>query len=144
MAGILLRKRNIDLELSWKIGLPCLSVGLLLLFIREFPYQNLLARRLTWAYVPFLLTGVWWLCPAPKMPSWLANASFPVYVFHMFAMSIIGFVCKVTKTTWLTGPDCTTMGYVLFGVLSFALCIAFAAGLRRFAPRIAKVMFGGR
>ena len=144
MAGILLRKRNVDLDLSWKVGLPCLGVGLLLLLIRGFPYQDLLARRLTWAYIPFLLTGVWWLCPALKTPSWLANASFPVYAFHMFAMSIIGFLCKVTKTTWLTGPDCTTMGYVLFGVLSFALCIAFAAGLRRFAPRIAKVTFGGR
>jgi len=144
MAGMLLRMNSVNLDITRKVGLPCLALGVLLLIVRGFPYEDLMARRLTWLYIPFLLTGVWWLCPAIKLPSWLSGTSFPVYVFHMFAMSIIGFISGKAGIKWLTGRECTTVGYIFFGMLSFALCVVFAAFMRKVAPRVAKIAFGGR
>jgi len=143
-AGILLRKKEYNLILNWKIGLPLLVLGLLLLGFRGEPYHNLLARQLTWAYTPLLLTGVWWLCPAVQLPSWLRNASFPVYALHKFALATLVVVAHQTGLHWLTGRSCTTAGYIAFGVLTFVLCVFVAKLMRRFLPSAATILFGGR
>lgn len=143
-AGIMLRKKNLSIDVSWKIGLPMLGIGLLLLIIRGFPYEDIVARRLTWAYIPFLLVGIWWMCPAAKLPSLLSSAAFPVYAFHMFAISIISFICKITGIAWLCGYGCTGIGYVCFGVIAFMICISFAWFMRQVSPRLSRIIFGGR
>ena len=143
-AGIMLQRQNFDINVSYRIGLPCLLIGSTLLIIRGLPYQDLMSRVLTWLYIPFLMVGVWWACPSTKPLKYLKGMAFPVYVLHMFSLTIISMLVKACGMNWMTTSCCTGFGYVLKGLVAFVASVVIATIMRETVPTVAKILFGGR
>ncbi len=138
MAGILLRTRHVDLHVPKRYGFIALSFALLMILLRGNPYGSHLARLMTWFSIPFLIVGVWSLCPEKRFPDFFVKASFPVYVLHMFVISEL----RLRFDWWL--KDLTAVKYSILGLASFAVCLVASYILRRIFPRPASFLFGGR
>ena len=145
------------------LGVIFIALSLVAICLRDAPWSKT-GAMITWAYVPFLLLGVWSIIPARRWPGWLTGAAFPVYVMHMLMFMFVGFgmkgVGKVLKFVdssicrfvdlglndlWMSITSRESLcGYIVFIALSFAGCVAVAAVLRRICPKTAAVLFGGR
>ena len=87
--------------------------------------------------LPFLMFSAWGVMTAFKLPQWLTSCSFPIFLMHTITIPYIGVAMKRIPI----GP--TIAAFVAFGS-SIAISIAAAVILRRFFPRFANVIFGGR
>ena len=144
--GMMLRVKgtNLIVNCNWKVGACCGLVGFCMLAFRGMPYVSYCSRVLTWLCIPFVLIGVWCICPTRQWPKWLTRAAFPVYLLHMFAISTIHFAIKrsgfpFVDSAWLSGLE-----YACVGMLAVVISIAASTVLRNFFPRLAIVLFGGR
>lgn len=88
--------------------------------------------------------GVWWACPSSNPLKCLRGMAFPIYVLHMFSLTIISMVIKVCGIKWMTTSCCSGFGYVLNGLVAFVASVVIAAIMRKFVPTAARVLFGGR
>lgn len=83
---------------------------------------------------PFLLLLVWRIMPKSEWPVVVTSAAFPIYMVHMFANGISSlFIVSDTPFRWV-------LRCVVVVMLSFASVIV----LKRFLPRTANLLFGGR
>lgn len=83
---------------------------------------------------PFLLIGLWEVVPPLPLPSFLARCAFPLYVMH----------CVVILSLRLwggTGHFCNPWLEFSAGVI---IPIVFVFAVRRLAPDVARILFGGR
>ncbi|MBR1870875.1 MAG: acyltransferase family protein [Kiritimatiellae bacterium] len=90
--------------------------------------------------------GVWFATPSAKWPKWMTSATFGIYLLHLFWPS------TMNSDAWLalmqrlvSGPARESLAIYLLnwaGAVAFALCATLL--LRRFAPRTAALLFGGR
>ena len=87
--------------------------------------------------LPFLLCFLWSIVPSAKWPDWLTSCSFPFFVMHWLAIRFIE-------------PPVLHFGMVgvCVGIAEWAgsivlACIATLC-IRRQAPKMARVLFGGR
>ena len=88
--------------------------------------------------LPFLMAGMYGIMPDNRFPRVLASASFPVYLMHgIWAMPI---TCALNQL----GIIPNVMQYLIKWVGAFGLSVLSAWRLRRYAPRLASVLFGGR
>lgn len=88
--------------------------------------------------LPFLMAGMFGLMPTKRFPVILVSAAFPVYLMHgMWAVSI---TCVLNHIPFV---GCTS-AYVLKWGIAFGMSVTMAWVLRRFTPRVAAVLFGGR
>ena len=142
--GMMLRRRNISLELAPKIGLSCLLIGVVLLCLRGMPYQGWYSRFMTWLYIPFLMTGIWWICPSGKIPRWITNMSFPIYVLHVFFLGRVGIIARKAGLVWMAAGTCNLAGYVTIGLCAIIASMFSALVLRATMPKLAYILFGGR
>ena len=89
--------------------------------------------------VPFLILSLWYLVPETKAPKWMSSMAFPVYILHY---PIIGIVITIAVKRI---PFINASGiYVTQWIASFVCSMIACFLMRRFVPRMAKVLFGGR
>lgn len=117
----------------------CGAIGLALLAVKLcFAYHEWHgAVALGKLSIPFLLYATWRIMPAMRLPRWLTALSFPIFLIHMIALAYFGTLGKRMPVGDLSWAFISYGG----GVLASA---AAALLLRRFAPRLAGVLFGGR
>ena len=137
--GMMLKLRNATLRIPRGAGLALLTVGLALMFLRLGVRRPVWLQHAAFAYVPFLLAGVWSLCPSKRLPAFLVQASFAVYVMHYFVITVFE---RVLRNAF---GRIDTLLYVVFGLLCFAVCVAASVLAHRFLPRwLQNTLFGGR
>ena len=87
--------------------------------------------------IPLLVAGVWFVVPSAPWPRWLTSMSFPIYVMHFFVIyAMDGFGGA--------RADKSVSAMLSQAVISVMVPCAIALAMRRFAPRIAAFLFGGR
>lgn len=101
-----------------------------------------LAAAIDVAMVPSLMTGLFYALRGMKLPTWIAGNAFAVYLIHqnfllltIAAITVLGLrnLMDTSIVIWL----------VRFSVAVF-MSIAIACCMRRFLPRVARLLFGGR
>lgn len=92
--------------------------------------------------MPFALYGLWRVIPAAAWPRGLLGTSFPVYLTHPFALSLLATAC--VACAGLGAAVATLPGYVAKIAAVVAVCTVGTVLLRRWCPRLAAVLFGGR
>ena len=87
--------------------------------------------------IPLLVSGLWLLMPAAGWPKALTSLSFPIYVMHYFVVfALDGFRRpRADKSIGLM---------LVQAALAVAVPCAIAFVVRRRAPRVSSVLFGGR
>lgn len=87
--------------------------------------------------LPFLIYAVWHGAGVVRLPGWLVRCSFPIFLMHFIVLAYF----------WVIGSRLTLNG-MAFPMISYAgsilVSIAAALLLRRFAPKLAGIIFGGR
>lgn len=134
--GMMLRERGSKLEIPKSHGVMLLFITLLALVFRGHPYVARIVPLITWGYVPLLILAAWSLCPARKFPDFMIKTAFPVYVMHMFAITL-------AKRCVLDLGRYATL-YLATGMACFFICIAAAWSMRKAFPKVSAVLFGGR
>lgn len=139
--GLLLGR--VECHVSGKFAAPALLVGVLLGLIRVcfLAAKGAVPIPLVPLLIPFVMFGVWHFMPERKWPTWLVSSSFAIYCIHPFLVQFFdGLLDRVI------GPvACEGLAYMLG-------CFVFASGgaigltllIRRFLPRLAGLIFGGR
>ena len=87
-------------------------------------------------YVPPLLLAFWQFIPEYPLPKWLIGNTFAIYLIHdviLKAMAICHYQQVATIPQWFMKWAIAFFGSVLVAML-----------MRRFVPRVARVLFGGR
>ena len=83
---------------------------------------------------------VWRLTPAKRLPRWLANMSFPIFVLHYIVFQWLNVFFK-QFSVFSTMPQACAVIRLFAGVF---VSIVIAHLLRRFFPRFARIAFGDR
>lgn len=133
--GLWLHDRNIRVDL--KLGFALLCMGALLNSVSSnFPsgFTNVL-NALSWACFGVAL---WSLVPTCKWPSVLTSAAFPIYLMHNL---FIGWMQSFPSVVPSTSSFC---GFLLFWFVPVVASILTACVIRRSAPRVSRIVFGGR
>lgn len=113
------------------------GIGLALSFSRAVAIshgQGWVAAYCGFASLPFLIYGLWKLMPEKLWPQSVVAASFPIYLIHKFPIPLVHRL--IDKNT--------PLGYVLYVSCLYLVSWLTAIAIRRFLPRAAAVMFGGR
>lgn len=101
-----------------------------------------LRRHLPAVWVPlpiimiFTLLAFWNAVPSGRWPKWLTSLSFPIYLMHYF-------VTHLMTATFRYRVDDLVL-YVAAFFCSVVISGIIAVVLRRFLPRLAMIVFGGR
>ena len=88
------------------------------------------------------MVALWVLVPRTKWPQWLTSCSFAIYLMHClfsYRMALVGALFPAFEGTLMSIP-----GYLVYGALVVGSCVAVTHFLRRFLPRTARALFGGR
>ena len=88
--------------------------------------------------IPFFLYSIYHFMPTKAWPNWLTSCAFPIFLMHPIALSYIGSALKHIPIV------CVEAQTLIQFVGGAAVPIAVAVLLRRFCPRTASVLFGGR
>lgn len=88
------------------------------------------------------LWAVWRLMPSAPWPRWLTGAAFPLFLTHMFALMALSIAAS--NLPFLPKPEEGLFGYLSFTGTAIVSGIAGTWALRRFLPRTAGLLFGGR
>lgn len=140
--GVFLRLRRVNITLSkrWAIFLLVMAIGLFAftIWLESKEYAWFYYPR--WLGIPLALWGVWVLMSEKPWSRSLTSLSFPIYLMHFL---VLLFVVPLAKRF---SPSVTSsLGYY-FGTVFLAIGVSagVALGLRRFFPRLAGILFGGR
>lgn len=87
--------------------------------------------------LPFLLCFIWHVMPAWRLPQWLTACSFPIFLMHPIALCYIGVAMNRIPVGAMPAALACFAG-------SIAVSVAGSVLLRRFTPRFANIVFGGR
>ena len=92
--------------------------------------------------VPLLMFGAWTIMNDLKMPNWCVRQSFAIYVFHGLFIQI--FIALVVALRFRGSMD--TSLTVAAARLTFAVCCSIAVSIliKKIAPSLASILFGGR
>lgn len=146
-AGCCLRLYEVSVRMPRPIAWSFLLVVFLLVF--DFATENHLGlsfngqQSLLRFLLPPLILSVWTLVPATAWPKWLTSTAFPIFLVHMLILSALDNLFDLVPTLD-TARLGNNLDYFLCGLFSILLSIVFAVLLRRFSPRLAAVLFGGR
>ncbi|MBQ4385144.1 MAG: acyltransferase [Kiritimatiellae bacterium] len=88
--------------------------------------------------VPLVMAGVFGLMPVKRFPEVLVTAAFPVYLMH--GMWTVPITCILNHVPFIGA----TSAYLLKWGFGFGMSVLSASFLRRYVPRVAGVLFGGR
>lgn len=136
--GIFIQLQRLKkLSNKWAIG--CAAIGLLLLTAKLLcAYHGLrIGNELGKISLPFLIYAVWHCVSESKWPNWLTGCSFSIFLMHIVVFDVARVILK----------HLPIHGVVLFWSLyTFGTIVPILTtmGLRRFAPKLASIAFGGR
>lgn len=124
---------------SRRMAIICGLVGFALLGIKLLLVYN------SWRCVsvvgkfslPLLIYFTWHFISARKLPDWLTSCSFPIFLMHTVLFASIGIVLKHFPIDGLAKDFAMFLGGILGSIV-------IALVLRRYTPRLASVLFGGR
>ena len=124
---------------SDRVAIACGSIGLLLLAVKLLFAINAWRGEIVIGKImlPFLIYFTWHYMPARKLPNWLTTCSFPIFLMHTVLFGYCGVLIKHFPTSGLVS-DFTEYSVGVFGA------IAIACALRRYMPKVADILFGGR
>jgi peptidoglycan/LPS O-acetylase OafA/YrhL len=124
---------------STPVAALCGTVGLCLLGTRiVFAFNGCRGQLILGTLsIPPLAYFTWHFMTCKRIPVWLTSCSFPIFLMHPIWLSYLGIAMKHVPI------GKTVAAFVAFGG-SIATSIAAAVILRRFFPRFANVVFGGR
>ena len=118
-----------------------------------FSYSQITDHKITFFYntwkfqislgklsIPLLMYATWFFMPPKRLPDWLASCSFPIFLMHMLFFPYIGIALKRLHI----GEGYPTLQPMLNFAAGFLRSIIVANLLRRFLPKLAHVLFGGR
>ena len=122
-------------------NLMWLALGIGLLFVLLFAlifqktglYLTDVARVI---FVPPLLFAFWHFIPSCSLPNWLTRSTFAVFVMHGVVLRIIEMAVR--------HPIETIPQWLVRWAFAFTVPIVVAVLLRRTAPGVSRVLFGGR
>ena len=139
--GIFLQKhRNIKVVRCAAVVSAFLGVALLAtkitFFYNTWKFQISLGKL----SIPLLMYATWFFMPPKRLPDWLASCSFPIFLMHMLFFPYIGIALKRLHI----GEGYPTLQPMLNFAAGFLGSIIVANLLRRFLPKLAHVLFGGR
>lgn len=118
-------------------GVLCLSK--IALFRFGFEKSSVVADVLM---VPLLGMGLFKILKCVRLPKWMTGNAFALYLMHsMFVKISIAFIVALGMRDMMDGSIAIWMARVLF---ASSLAIGFAVGLKKYLPRVAEVLFGGR
>lgn len=101
-----------------------------------------MARLLNLGAIPFTMAALWWMMPESRWPLWVTKNAFPLYVLHLFPLIAVR---GALFPGWRTPPErnCFLVLAMCWGAaVAFSFVNAYC--LRRFFPRLAGIVFGGR
>ena len=131
-AGMYLRKHFIRFSRKQWFFIGMVAVALLAAFdycnMHHILVNGLYFRCLS---IPFVLAIVWHIVPDSQWPKWLVASAFPVFLMHRCTLYFIRIV---------NVPRIWPLQVIIVVVLSVATTFL----LRKFFPRIASILFGGR
>ena len=88
--------------------------------------------------VPLLLYSIYHFMPTTPWPNWLTSCAFPIFLMHPITFQYLSIVQKYMP------PMCVEAQTLIQFVWGVTVPIAVAVLLRRFFPKTASVLFGGR
>lgn len=90
--------------------------------------------------VPLSMVGIITLLPSQLFPKWAVSNSFPIYLTHNYFLSIASMILVMFK--FREGNEII----ILVSRFLFSICfsVSLACVLKRFAPRLSCLLFGGR
>ena len=106
-------------------------------FLSLYAYCDMDGRFLGGKYfrffaLPFLLVSVWRVVPNCRWPKWLITSAFPVFLCHRCSLFFLDNIVHIPKA-WLPKV-----------VMVTSISIVASLILRKSAPNLAKLFFGGR
>jgi peptidoglycan/LPS O-acetylase OafA/YrhL len=103
-------------------------------------YASCLSETFHFFSIPVGLYFVWHITSDRQWNHTLTQASFPIFILHMFFLSIIGlFIRHLIPSIEKTFVVC-----LIFSVLAFSGSIFLSFLMHKYFPRIAGFLFGGR
>ena len=87
--------------------------------------------------IPFLIFFVWYFMPSVKIPKWLTDSSFPIFVMHGI---VLGYVSLCMRKCHISGLPSAFIHLAGGCIVPIGITLL----LRRMAPRSAAFLFGGR
>ena len=88
-------------------------------------------------YLPLLVYFTWRVMPSTRLPAWLTSCAFPIFLMHSPALGYVGGFIRYVVSDELGRRFAAW-------VLTIVVSIVVTVLLRRFAPRLSIVLFGGR
>ena len=116
------------------VGIGFLSLKIVL-FYNSFGWQGDIGKL----SVPFLLYAIWHWMPAVRLPRWLADCSFPIFLMHVLFFPYLTMALKSLHV-----EDNGLMHSLLRFAVGFVGSIVVANLMRMSFPKISKALFGGR
>ena len=138
-AGVYLRVKSPKVAYKKYCALA-FFVGMLIVVATAIVNATFEWQLLTVTYVvfsPLLLFSFWRIIPSCSLPSWLTGATFAIYVMHTF-------VWRVLQIFHVPLSVETIPQWVVKWCIGFFVPIGVTMLLRKFLPRFAGVLFGGR
>ena len=137
--GILVQRIGFP-RFSEKIAYMSLVTGLLLLGLKiGFLHSgHYISSGFNSVVNPFLLYSIYHFMPTKAWPNWLTSCAFPIFLMHPITFQYLGIVQKYVP------PICAEAQTLIQFVGGATVPIAVAVLLRRFLPKTASVLFGGR
>ena len=140
--GVAIQRFRLNI-VSNRVAIVCVAIGLSLLGVKLlFAYNTWRGEQLIGKIMlPFLIYFIWHFITSKKVPDWLTACSFPIFLMHAVFFGCFGIVC-----VWGGGGggvDGLLRDFIIYlcGVLG---SIIIALSLRRFVPKVAAMLFGGR
>ena len=128
-------------RLSDKMAYAFLGIGLVLLGVKVGFLHAGYGKISVWFnsfITPFLLYSIYHFMPTKAWPNWLTSCAFPIFLMHSIALSYFGIALKHIPIV------CVEAQTLIQFAGGAAIPIAVAVILRRFFPKTAGVLFGGR
>ena len=83
-----------------------------------------------------LMLSIWLIMPSRRLIPIVVNCAFPIYILHWFVLPI---------TNRLIPQGCNTLTGLLAEIsLAFGTSLLMTIFIKKFCPKVAKVVFGGR
>ena len=114
------------------------------LFLQAYGYYKgwTYAYYFRWGTLPFVIYALWAFVPASCIMPWLTSCSFPIFLIHVFFITIIGKIGAHVSCFPFGGTS--ICAWIVQSAMVFCGAVFMTLMLRRFCPRFARVAFGGR
>ena len=136
--GIFLCKHRISVKPT-KFAVLAGVIGLSLLGIKlVFSFRNWIGTTMLEKFsIPFLLYCTWHFMSTAKWPLWATSCSFPIFLMHPIFLCYLEVISRHLPLNKLT-QDLIGFCMAIFGTIIVTLL------LRKFMPKTASLLFGGR